>query len=308
MAKTRASRQSKQAKACDVTSCPEMPKSEVLLARVDDKYEKLPEVRANMSLEATTTQIKTLFRLKDEVEALCDPEDRLSFAQVVLLASDFYLKECKVDEGWQTLLPAEDLPADAVERMQDIRPVRINMFLSSGTLGEFKNNLKAIFSKLKPFKEVNVYWVLNEVFRFALKRSQSFSKLANPKEKPLNGPTIKCEVCKDHCKAVEYCSVFVCGKCRRFFQSLMLEKTLFSLRCGRNNDCKKDIVSCRKCRADRCKSLGMHHQYYLTEMQVFFFNTFYKFYLFLSKYLTINQFSCQGYEYINCRPVIQLSE
>ena len=132
---------------------------------------------------------------------------------------------------------------------------------------------------------VNVYWVLNEIFRFALKDENDFASFANPKRGGSSQPSaaaaaaaavrIRCEVCGDVCRrAVEYCGVFACAKCRLFFQVVMTQRTLFSLRCGKNNDCqirganKSRVSHCKRCRADKCRQLGMLDQYYLQEMVV----------------------------------------
>jgi len=251
-------------------------RARVVLTRVDtNKQERPAEVKANLSLEATSQQIKTLFRIKDDVEALCEGSfsHNFNFGHVVLLATEFYKsKNPELKEGWKTLLPAEDLPTDEEQNMADIRPIKINMSCSSGTLAEFQNNLKTIFSKLRKFEpSMTVYWVLNEVFRFALANESEFMKLTRPKvslSQPKKRVRVRCEVCHDWCGALEYCGAFTCNKCRLFFQSINRERTLFSLRCAKDNQCDLSVdLSCRRCRADKCLQLGMLEQFHESEMQ-----------------------------------------
>jgi len=253
-------------------------RAHVVLTRVDtDRHERpdaAAEIKANLSLEATSRQIKTLFRIKDDVEALCEGafQHNLNFGHVVLLATEFYQsKNPEVKEGWKTLLPAEDLPTDEEQNMADIRPIKINMACSTGTLQEFQNNLKRIFSQLKKLEsDMNLYWVLNEVFRFALANECEFIKATRPKvslAEPKKRVRVRCEVCNDWCGATEYCGAFTCPKCRLFFQSVMREKTLFSLRCARENRCDLSVdLSCRRCRADKCVKLDMLVRYHEAEM------------------------------------------
>ena len=213
--------------------------------------------RSSISMEATCNQIKTLFRLKDDVESLCRRDDGspvvltkgdnliavnddgvnrdLPFAHVIFLAVEFYnSKEAAAligDRKWQTLLPISDQPSDETEEnMADIRPIKINMSLNSGTLTDFNKKVKAIFGRLVEVQpRMNIYWLISETFRFALQHQIDFVKFIRPKtslaEPKLKGVNVRCEICRDLCRASEYCGVFACGKCQKFFQSVMKEKT-----------------------------------------------------------------------------------
>ena len=184
--------------------------------------------RSSISLEATSNQIKTLFRLKDDVESLCRRDDG---SAVVLTKGDNMI--AVNDDGVNRDLPFAHvifLAEETEENMADIRPIKINMSLNSGTLTEFKKNVEAIFCRLVEFQpRMNIYWVISETFRFALQHQIDFVKFIRPKtslaEPKLKGVNVRCEICRDRCRASEYCGVFACGKCQKFFQSVMKEKT-----------------------------------------------------------------------------------
>ena len=256
--------------------------------KVEDVVSIPAEVPANISLEATNDQIKTLFRLKDDVQAVGQFPTNPTFVHVALLAAEFYKKHDGLKNDWKSLLPPEDLPECEESKIHDIRPVRINMILNPATLREFRNHMKDVMIHMKRFEaRVNVYWVLNEIFRYCLskeKEFKDFSTVDKEDEDPDVGFLSKCEICNERSRINEvYCEAVCCGKCKRFFQNVMREKTAFSLKCSKKNNCfrKKKLspdpegksrkvvadISCRKCRIDQCRRAGMLEGFYHREIR-----------------------------------------
>lgn len=77
-------------------------------------------------------------------------------------------------------------------------------------------------------------------------------------------------ICDDKAE-IHYCGTSTCLKCKFFFQDLMRQRILLSLRCSKSGRCMlKDVndISCRKCRYDRCRLANMVEQYCYSELPV----------------------------------------
>lgn len=222
--------------------------------------------KVSLIVQADLEDLKKLFGQRDQVQSLVEKSRDnapCSPTETLLQAIKFYANLMDdVDDSESQKLVAAKKTNQNLEEDTTVPIVKLHLNMTKAECEALEEDMETIYSEMV---DIDNYRLLAMTFTYIIGHTNDFlAFLGSPSGQYDMKST--CVVCCEPGQA-QYCGSICCLKCQDFFQVVMRRRSLLSLRCGKNGTCLTEgDLSCRKCRYDRCRVVGMVDQYCYSEM------------------------------------------